>query len=248
MDVRDLSFKLNSIFDINNYEHIDKNLNGLQVGNFNAKVNKVAFAVDASFSTLKEAKGNDFLITHHGIFWSKKERIVSNTYDKIKFLIENNLALYSVHLPMDAHSVYSHSKVFSDFLGLKNSFVFANYGGVNLGIIADSVFSFSEILEKIKKQNKHILFSKKFKESVNRVAIVSGSGYSFFEEALYYDIDLFITGDTSHQIYSLAEEFGVNLIFAGHYFTETFGLIKLMEDFKIQEDLEVKFIYKDTNL
>ncbi|AAC66826.1 Nif3-like dinuclear metal center hexameric protein [Borreliella burgdorferi] len=248
MNVRDLSFKLNSIFDINKYEHIDKNLNGLQVGNINAKVNKVAFAVDASFSTLKEAKGNDFLITHHGIFWSKKERIVSNMYDKTKFLIENNLALYSVHLPMDAHSVYSHSKVFSDFLGLKNSFAFANYGGVNLGIIADSVFSFSEILEKIKKENKHILFSKKFKESVNKVAIVSGSGYSFFEEALCHDVDLFITGDTSHQIYSLAEEFGVNLIFAGHYFTETFGLIKLMEDFKIQEDLEVKFICKNTNL
>lgn len=248
MNVRDLSFKLNSIFDINKYEHIDKNLNGLQVGNINAKVNKVAFAVDASFSTLKEAKGNDFLITHHGIFWSKKERIVSNMYDKTKFLIENNLALYSVHLPMDAHSVYSHSKVFSDFLGLKNSFAFANYGGVNLGIIADSVFSFSEILEKIKKENKHILFSKKFKESVNKVAIVSGSGYSFFEEALCRDVDLFITGDTSHQIYSLAEEFCVNLIFAGHYFTETFGLIKLMEDFKIQEDLEVKFICKNTNL
>ncbi len=103
-------------------------------------------------------------------------------YDKTKFLIENNLALYSVHLPMDAHSVYSHSKVFSDFLGLKNPFAFANYGGVNLGIIADSVFSFSEILEKIKKENKHILFSKKFKESVNKVAIVSGSGYSFLKK------------------------------------------------------------------
>ncbi|WKC78936.1 Nif3-like dinuclear metal center hexameric protein [Borreliella turdi] len=248
MKVRDLSFKLNSIFDIKKYEYIDKSLNGLQVGNLDSEVTKVAFAVDASYSTLKEAKGNDFLITHHGIFWSKKERIVSNMYDKIKFLIENNLALYSVHLPMDAHSVYSHSKVFSDFLGLKNPFGFANYGGFNLGIIADSNFSFSEILEKIKKENKHILFSKKFKESVNKVAIVSGSGYSFFEEALYHGIDLFITGDTSHQIYSLAEECGVSLIFAGHYFTETFGLIKLMEDFKIQEDLEVKFICKDTNL
>ncbi|WNY68668.1 Nif3-like dinuclear metal center hexameric protein [Borreliella lusitaniae] len=248
MNVRDLSFKLNSIFDIKKYEHVDKNLNGLQVGNFNAEVNKIAFAVDASYSTLKEAKGNDFLITHHGIFWSKKERIVSNMYDKVKFLIENNLALYSVHLPMDAHFVYSHSKVFSDFLGLKNPFAFANYEGFNLGVIADSDFSFSEILEKIKKENKYVLFSKKFKESVHKVAIVSGSGYSFFEEALYHDIDLFITGDTSHQIYSLAEECGVNLIFAGHYFTETFGLIKLMQDLRIQENLEVKFICKDTNL
>lgn len=248
MKVRDLSFKLNSIFDIEKYEHADKNLNGLQVGNLNAEVNKVAFAVDASLSTLKEAKGNDFLITHHGIFWSKRERIVSNMYDKIKFLIENNMALYSVHLPMDTHPVYSHSKVLSDVLGLKNPFAFANYGGFNLGIIADSTFSFSEILEKIKKENKHILFYKKFKEPVNRVAIISGSGYSFFEEALCHGIDLFITGDTSHQIYSLAEECGVSLIFAGHYFTETFGLIKLMEDFKIREDLEVKFIFKDTNL
>ncbi|AIJ29825.1 Nif3-like dinuclear metal center hexameric protein [Borreliella valaisiana] len=248
MNVRDLSFKLNSIFDIKKYEHVDKNLNGLQVGSLDAKVSKVAFAVDASYSVLKEAKGNDFLITHHGIFWSKKERIVSNMYDKMKFLIENNLALYSVHLPMDAHSIYSHSKVFADFLGLKNPFAFANYGGFNLGVIADSSFSFSEILEKIKKENKHILFSKKFKESVNKVAIVSGSGYSFFEEALCHGIDLFITGDTSHQIYSLAEECGVSLIFAGHYFTETFGLIKLMQDFKIQEDLEVEFICKNTNL
>nr|WP_267914461.1 Nif3-like dinuclear metal center hexameric protein [Borreliella garinii] len=248
MKVRDLSFKLNSIFDIEKYEHVDKNLNGLQVGNLNAEVNKVAFAVDASLSTLKEAKGNDFLITHHGIFWSKRERIVSNMYDKIKFLIENNMALYSVHLPMDAHLVYSHSKVLSDVLGLKNPFAFANYRGFNLGIVADSTFSFSEILKKIKKENKHILFYKKFKESVNRVAIISGSGYSFFEEALCHGIDLFITGDTSHQIYSLAEECGVSLIFAGHYFTETFGLIKLMEDFKIREDLEVKFIFKDTNL
>lgn len=60
MKVRDLSFKLNSIFDIEKYEHVDKNLNGLQVGNLNAEANKVAFAVDASYSTLKEAKGNDF--------------------------------------------------------------------------------------------------------------------------------------------------------------------------------------------
>ncbi|ETZ18594.1 NIF3-related protein [Borrelia duttonii CR2A] len=59
---------------------------------------------------------------------------------------------------------------------------------------------------------------------------------------------MFITGDTSHQIYSLAEERGVNLIFAGHYFTETFGLLKLMEYLKNQRGLEVDFILQDTNL
>ncbi len=85
MKVRDLSFKLNSIFDIEKYEYADKNLNGLQVGNLNAEVNKVAFAVDASLSTLKEAKGNDFLITHHGIFGQKESVLFLICMIKLNF-------------------------------------------------------------------------------------------------------------------------------------------------------------------
>ncbi|AHH08448.1 Nif3-like dinuclear metal center hexameric protein [Borrelia anserina] len=248
MTVKELSFNLDEIFKVKDYKNIDKSLNGLQVGNLESEVKKIAFAVDAGMATLREAKDYDFLITHHGIFWSNSEKIVSGIYEKVKWLIDNDLALYCVHLPMDVHPIYSHSKVFSDFFGFHDPIPFANYKGINLGIISIADYNFSEILEKIKAHNRHILYYKGFKEYVKRVAIVSGSGYSFFEEALEYGVDLFITGDTSHQIYSLAEEHCVNLIFAGHYFTETFGLIKLMEYFGSQRELEVKFILKDTNL
>ncbi|WP_024653561.1 Nif3-like dinuclear metal center hexameric protein [Borrelia persica] len=248
MTVKELSLHLDEIFKVNDYKDIDKSLNGLQVGNLELEVKKVSLAVDASMATLGKVKAYDFLITHHGIFWSKSDRIVSGMYDKVKWLIDNDLSLYCVHLPMDAHPVYSHSKVLSDFLGFHSPIPFANYKGINLGIISTAECSFSEILNKIKTYNKHILFYKKFKENVSKVAIVSGSGYSFFEEALEYDVDLFITGDTAHQIYSLAEERDVNLIFAGHYFTETFGLLKLMEYLKGQRGLEVDFILQDTNL
>ncbi|AHH12492.1 NIF3-related protein [Borrelia hermsii YBT] len=248
LTVKELSSNLDEIFKVKDYRNIDKSLNGLQVGNLELEVKRVALAVDASMATLRESKDYDFLITHHGIFWSKSEKIVSGMYERVKWLIDNDLALYCVHLPMDAHSVYSHSKVFSDFLGFHSPIPFANYKGFNLGIISIAGFNFSEILKRIETHNKHVLYYKKFKEYVEKVAIVSGSGYSFFEEALEHGVDLFITGDTSHQIYPLAEEYGVNLIFAGHYFTETFGLIKLMECFKIQKELEVNFILKDTNL
>ncbi|WKC58024.1 Nif3-like dinuclear metal center hexameric protein [Borrelia sp. P9F1] len=248
MNVKDLAFKLDDMFRVKDFKDIDKGLNGLQVGNLETGVSRIAFAVDASMMTLKEARDYDFLITHHGIFWSKSERIVSVMYEKIKYLIENEIALYSVHLPMDAHPIYSHSKVFSDFLGLEDSIPFANYRGADLGVISVANSNFSDILNKIRVHNKHILYYKEFKEYVCKVAIVSGSGYSFFEEALGHGVDLFITGDTSHQIYSLAEECGVNLIFAGHYFTETFGLIKLMEYFRSYAELQVKFIDKDTSL
>ncbi|UGQ17671.1 Nif3-like dinuclear metal center hexameric protein [Borrelia sp. RT1S] len=248
MKVKDLAFKLDDMFRVKDFKDIDKGLNGLQVGNLEAEVGKVAFAVDASMMTLREARDYDFLITHHGIFWSKSERIVSIMYEKIKYLIENDIALYSLHLPMDAHPIYSHSKVFSDFFGFKDPIPFANYRGADLGIIAVANANFSEILSKIRMRNKHLLYCKEFKEYVCKVAIVSGSGYSFFEEALEHGVDLFITGDTSHQIYPLAQECGVNLIFAGHYFTETFGLIKLMEYFRSYAELKIKFIDKDTNL
>ncbi|UPA12517.1 Nif3-like dinuclear metal center hexameric protein [Borrelia venezuelensis] len=248
MTVKELSLNLDEIFKVKDYRSIDKSLNGLQVGNLELEVKRVAFAVDASMATLREAKDYDFLITHHGIFWSKSEKIVSGIYEKVKWLIDNDLSLYCVHLPMDAHPVYSHSRVLSDFFGFYNPIPFANYKGINLGIISIAGFNFSEILKKIEIHNKHILYYKNFKEYVEKVAIVSGSGYSFFEESLEHGVDLFITGDTSHQIYSLAEEYGVNLIFAGHYFTETFGLIKLMEYFRNQEKLEVNFILKNTNL
>ncbi|AHH10650.1 Nif3-like dinuclear metal center hexameric protein [Borrelia coriaceae] len=248
MTVKELSFNLDEIFKVKDYENIDKSINGLQVGNLDCEVKRVAFAVDASMATLREAKDYDFLITHHGIFWSKSERIVSGIYEKIKWLIENDLSLYCVHLPMDAHPIYSHSKVLSDFFGFHSPIPFANYEGSNLGVISVAGLNFSEILKRIETHNKHLLYYKKFKEYVEKVAIVSGAGYSFFEEALENSVDLFITGDTSHQIYPLAEEYGVNLIFAGHYFTETFGLKKLMEYFKSQKKLEVDFILKDTNL
>ncbi|BCR21894.1 Nif3-like dinuclear metal center hexameric protein [Borrelia sp. HM] len=248
MTVKELSSTLDEMFKIKDYEDIDKSVNGLQVGNLRLKVKKIAFAVDASMATLKEAKDCDLLITHHGIFWSKSEKIISGMYEKVRWLIENDLSLYCVHLPMDAHPVYSHSKVFSDFLGFHSPISFANYKGFKLGIIAVSSLNFSEILKKIEAHNKHVLYYKQFKEHVQKVAIISGSGASFFEEALEHDIDLFITGDTSHQIYALAEEYGVNLIFAGHYFTETFGLMKLMDDLGNQKKLDVNFILQDTSL
>ncbi|AGT27444.1 Nif3-like dinuclear metal center hexameric protein [Borrelia miyamotoi] len=248
MTVKELSSILDEIFKVKDYENIDKSVNGLQVGNLELEVKKIAFAVDAGMTTLKEAKDCDFLITHHGIFWSRSEKIVAGVYEKVKWLIENDLSLYCIHLPMDAHPVYSHSKVFSDFLGFHSPISFASYKGFNLGIIATTKLNFSEILKKIEANNKHILYYKKFKEHVEKVAIVSGSGSSFFEEALEHGIDLFITGDTSHQIYLLAEEYDVNLIFAGHYFTEMFGLMKLMEYFGNQKELDVNFILKDTNL
>ena len=79
-------------------------VNGLQVEN-NGKVTKIAAAVDASLATarLAVARKADLLIVHHGLFWSPSHPWTGHRYELIKLLVENNLAVYSSHLPLDAH-------------------------------------------------------------------------------------------------------------------------------------------------
>ena len=82
----------------------DGALNGLQVENSGA-VTKIAAAVDASLATAKLAIAAkaDLLIVHHGLFWSPRQPWTGKNYELLRLLTENNLAVYSSHLPLDAH-------------------------------------------------------------------------------------------------------------------------------------------------
>ncbi len=77
--------------------------NGLQVENSGA-VTRIAATVDASLATVKMAVAAraDLLIVHHGLFWSKTHPWTGKKYELLKLLLENNLAVYSSHLPLDS--------------------------------------------------------------------------------------------------------------------------------------------------
>src|SRR6267154_4051200 len=79
-------------------------VNGLQVQN-GGTVSRIAAAVDASAATARlaiEAK-TDLLIVHHGLFWGPTHPWTGKRYEMLRLLLENNLAVYSSHLPLDAH-------------------------------------------------------------------------------------------------------------------------------------------------
>ncbi|GAI16493.1 unnamed protein product, partial [marine sediment metagenome] len=79
----------------------DKSLNGLVVDN-KGEVNKIALAVDASLDAFKEAGriGADFLFVHHGLWWGKPFPISGWTYERMRLLLDKNIALYVAHLPL----------------------------------------------------------------------------------------------------------------------------------------------------
>ena len=44
------------------------------------------------------------------------------------------------------------------------------------------------------------------------------------EDAVAEGIDTFITGEGPHHSFTTAEEIGLNVLYGGHYATETFGV------------------------
>ncbi len=99
----------------------DGAVNGLQVENSGA-VTRIAAAVDASLATVKlavDAKA-DLLIVHHGLFWNPRHPWTGKNYELIQLLLESNLAVYSSHLPLDAHPKLGNNAQLCAALGLKN--------------------------------------------------------------------------------------------------------------------------------
>ena len=78
--------------------------------------------------------------------------------------------------------------------------------------------------------------------------LVTGGAGSMIESAANQGVDTFITGEGAHHTYTLAEELGVNLIYAGHYSTETFGVKALAHHIAEKYNLKNIFIDHPTGL
>src|SRR6185369_9194721 len=97
-------------------------LNGLQVEN-SGEVTKIGAAVDASTHTMQTAgeNGVDLLVVHHGLFWPGLRPIRGPLYRSLRLALGKNLALYSVHLPLDLHPRLGNNALFAAALGLEKT-------------------------------------------------------------------------------------------------------------------------------
>ncbi len=112
-------------------------VNGLQVEN-RGTVSRIAATVDATLTTVKLAidAGADLLIVHHGLFWAPSHPWIGKKYDLLQLLIENNLAVYSSHLPLDAHPKLGNNAQLCAALGLKQLRPFFASPGAPIGFQA----------------------------------------------------------------------------------------------------------------
>ena len=220
---------LTQTLDHRNWVGKDKSLNGLQVGRRNSEVHRVAFAVDACLQSFERAvaAGADLLVVHHGLFWGEPLAVTGDHQRRLRFLLENDLALWASHLPLDAHPSLGNNVGLAEALGLTDRQPFGTHRGTKIGLrgTLPSPLSLDRICETLFHGREHALQILPFgKPLVATVGLVSGGATSEVTEAITEGLDLYITGDADHTIYHQALEAGINVISGGHYATETWGV------------------------
>lgn len=226
--------------------------NGLQLVNTGGQVAKVALAVDASLGVVEEAvaQGCNLLLVHHGMFWRGVSSISGALFKKLQLAMQNDLAIYSVHLPLDVHARYGNNARLAQVLGFEQWSPCLDYKGRGLGILVElpSPMPYEELLAKVQKHvNPHTLAYGYGAKMLQRLVICSGGAGSEIERVRAL-ADTFITGEGSHWNVPLAEELGMNLLLAGHYATEVFGVQALGEELQRSFGLQCVFIDRPSGL
>lgn len=228
-------------------------LNGLQVEG-SRDVRRVVAAVDASEATITEAVSReaDLLIVHHGLFWDGLQPLTGRLLRRAKPLLEHGVGLYSVHLPLDSHAEVGNCAILARAIGLDLEERFGAYEGVEIGWWGtfDRPVTDSDLRQRVEAAlgGAPVHMIPGGPDSVERVAVVTGSGASFVREAVDRDLDALVTGEGSHHAHFDAVELGVHLLFGGHYATEVFGVRALAEHIAERFGLEWSFVDHPTGL
>lgn len=255
MELGRLAERLDDTLRTDAYADLDASANGLQVGDRDHAVDRVVVAVDAAMETIETAAGADAdaMVVHHGLSWGGIERVTGRTYERLNALIEANIGLYVSHLPLDGHPTLGNAAGVADVLGLAEREPFGAVGPETIGLhgILPEPTPSERIVENLDSAldtgGETVRVLDHGPELLGDIAIVTGAGADYIDDAVDVGVDALITGEAQGRAYHESRESGLTVFFAGHYATETFGvrnLGTLLEEW----GLEVKAVDHPTGL
>ena len=217
--------------------------NGLQVAN-DGRVTKIGAAVDAGQAPFEQAveSGVDFLIVHHGLFWGGVQPVTGPVYGRLAALVRGNCAVYSSHLPLDAHEEIGNNVLLARQLGLKAKRPFLFHEGEPIGWIAASKFKRSQLHARLEELYPRVVAIDCGSAAPRQVAFCSGSGNSAVPQLVAAGVDTLITGELREEWFNYAQEHRLNLICCGHYATEMHGVKALAAEVAKKFRLQWEFI------
>src|SRR6266850_3709666 len=231
-------------------------MNGLQLAN-RGQVRHVAAAVDFSTGVVRDAvaRGANMLVLHHGMFWADAIPIVGPRYDRLSLLLANDIAVYGSHLPLDLHPTFGNNALLARELGLTPSGGFASSQGVVIGVSGTSDISTAELAERATafcEQHARRLVTTPIRsgQMTRRWGICSGAGASTdtLKEAAELGLDTIIVGEGPHHTAVQAPDWGITILYAGHYATETLGVKAIAAEVGRRFGITSSFIDAPTGL
>ncbi|MFQ5671508.1 MAG: Nif3-like dinuclear metal center hexameric protein [Nitrospinales bacterium] len=249
MDIVRLSHYLDGLLNIGSIEDSPNAFNGLQVEN-TGEVRRIGLAVDLCLATLRMAvdKKCDMLFVHHGMFWGGARPVRGKLYEKLALMIRANIGLYSAHIPLDVHPVLGNNKALADKVDLRNREPFGEYGGIKIGlkgkIARRSAATLGRELEEKLGAPAKVIGS----GDVETLGLVTGGAGDIIQQAVNENLDCYITGEGANNHFHDAIEGGCVLILAGHYATETGGVLAVGRHLRDQFGIETEFLDYPTGL
>lgn len=230
-------------------------VNGLQVENRSGRVTRIVAAVDASLETIRAAAGQGhagdhaLLLVHHGLFWDGNVPLTDRRFRRVQALFEHDMALYSAHIPLDLHAEVGNNAVLARDLGLQVAGRFGGYRGVELGVWGTLDITRTELAERLDgflRTSTHVIPGGP--ERCQRIGIITGGAGGSIALARAAGLDTYITGEGAHYTHFDAVEWGLNVLYAGHYATEQVGVQALARHLHERFDLPWEFHWHPTGL
>jgi putative NIF3 family GTP cyclohydrolase 1 type 2 len=170
-------------------------------------------------------------------------------------MLENDIAVYSSHLPLDRHPTLGNNVLLARQLGLDPSGSFARFEGISIGVSGESDLETATLAERARRFAKNYdseLRVTPFEKNrrTKRWAICTGAGASAetLAEAREMNVDTLIVGEGPHWTAIHAEENDLTILYAGHYATETLGVRALADHLAERFALHSSFVNAPTGL
>jgi len=231
MTPRQLAKECNLILETKKFRDYPGAKNGLQVSH-NKLVKKVGWAVDADLESIRKAGKEkvDFLVVHHGLYWGNStldRKIRAKRVQEAKRL---EVAIYSSHLPLDAHPELGNSTGLLRALGLAkyNPRLFGKAMGREIGWkVEGGRWKLSDLVNRVTRATgrKAVVLGRGPKVC-RRIGIVTG-GFGDLDQVVKAGLDTLITGEADYPTEVKARECKLNLVLGGHRETEMFGVKNL---------------------
>lgn len=258
MNEKELAKECDRILETRKFKDYPGAKNGLQVSH-GRTVKKVGWAVDADLESIRKAGKEkvDFLIVHHGLFWGSSALDRKMRAKRTREAKKLGVAIYSSHLPLDAHPELGNSigllralglgkwkrKRFGRAMGREIGYKVEG-GSMRLGELvkrlallrsghAGRVGSFAGLESNFAGFATRVKVVAAGPVVCRKIGIVTG-GFGDLDQVVGAGLDTLITGEVDYPTEVKARELGINLILGGHRETEVFGARGLAERIRVR--------------